>query len=319
MTFHIPDFYIIGAQKAGTTSLAALLDSLPGVCFARPKEPLFFSRDEIELHPHFFAEQPYAWTTFAWETQRETLLEKYSRYFSHAQEGDLLGEGSTSYLMSYRAPQRMYELNPQAKIIVLLRDPAKRAWSAYWHYVRTGTACEPFKRHLQYEGGLTVRAGEYAAQIDHWLSVFPRNQYLFLLYEEMIARPEHVIAKTCDFLGLQPPARAALPRENVGQSPDMLWLQLAINHLNRWLGIPQAAIASDRKLPLIAKLIRKVSDWNMSERPTPKMPPDIHQLLDIHYARANSRLPELTGLELSSYWYASFKPNSPSAGTDEPL
>lgn len=307
MTFHIPDFYIIGAQKAGTTSLAALLDSLPGICFARPKEPMFFSRDEIELHPHFFAEQPYAWSTFSWESQRDALIEKYARYFEHAQEGDLLGEGSTSYLPSQRAPARIHELNPGAKIIVILRDPAKRAWSAYRHYVRTGVSCEPFKRHLQFESGLTVRGGEYTNQIKHWLSFFRREQCLFILYEEMIDKPERIINQVCEFLGVPPPQRPALPRENVGQSPDLMWLQYGINYMSRWLSIPHAAIPGDRKLPMVAKILRWITDWNMTDRPGPKMPADMHQLLDIHYARANAELAELTGLETRRIWYETFK------------
>ena len=90
--------------------------------------------------------------------------------------GQLLGEGSTSYLPSYRAPQRILELNPEARIVAILRNPVDRAYSAYWHYLASGESCQCFEQHLRYESGLTLVMGEYHRHLQFWLRYFPRNR-----------------------------------------------------------------------------------------------------------------------------------------------
>ncbi len=299
----IPDFFIIGAQKSGTTSLAGFLDGLPGVCFARPKEPMFFSRDEAALHPHFFAEQPQQWVDFDWANRRDELLEYYRNYFRHGEDGDLWGEGSTSYLLSHHAPRRIARLNPHAKIIVVLRDPAKRAYSAYWHYVRGGIAVEPFDKHLRYEGGMTLRAGEYALDIARWLKYFPRDQFLFILTEEMVSNAERVVSRLGEFLEIETPRRPTLSRQNSGQTPGRLWLQLWLNRAQRAVGTPHAAIGRRLSQSALSMLLKRLSRWNMSDLPPPHMPHALHKQLDIHYKRMNAELEGMTGVQVRRYWY----------------
>ena len=303
----IVHFIVIGAQKSGTTSLCSFLEAIPGLCLSRPKEPMFFSRDELALHPHFFAEHPQEWFTFDWDQQREKLLEQYQTYFAHATPDALRGEGSTSYLLSQRAPERLFGLNPQAKIIAVLRDPAARAYSAYWHYVKHGIACENFERHLRYEGGHTVSGGEYAIPIAKWLSVFPRSQCHFMLYEAMLADPATHLKALCDFLGVSCPASPALPRENAGKTPRLLWLQLWLNRLHRACGGDRGAFGDQSASHWLQQAFAPLEQWNLMKAPPAPMPHRLHHALDLHYSRANAALESLTGLNVQPYWYETLR------------
>lgn len=308
---NFPDFFIIGAQKAGTTSLCAALDGLTSIALSRPKEPMLLSRDELELHPHFFAEQPQAWDACDWEHHPDAMLAGYAACFAHAQPGVLLGDGSTSYLNALQVPKRIASTNSNAKIIVLLRDPAKRAYSAYWHYVKTGTACESFANHLRFENGMTIRSGHYVEHITRWLTHIPRAQCHFILYEQMLRDPVATLHDLCHFLGITPPATVSLPAENQARTPRLLSLQLAINYLYRRLGRSTSAIANPSRIAaagetqsLLDRALYPLLEWNLREGPYPPMAKALHRRLDIYYARVNAGLVDLTGLDVSSHWYS---------------
>lgn len=301
----LPHFAVIGAQKSGTTSLCAFLESIGGVCMSHPKEPMFFSRDEAALHPHFFATHQPQWLAFDWQQHKTTLLEEYDRYFSHRAAGDLCGEGSTSYLLSQHTPERLHEVNPDCKIIVVMRDPASRAYSAYWHYVMHGIATEPFARHLQYEGGHTVAAGEYLPHLKRWLAHFPREQMHLICYEAMLENPQQHLAALCSFLGITCPKNASLPRENSGRTARILALQLVLNQLRRRCGPQAGAFASAPSPSAAMRLLAPVEAWNhCANRPAP-MAAALHHALDVHYVRMNAGLDDLIGIDLKRYWYQS--------------
>lgn len=300
-----PHFFIVGAQKAGTTSLCAMLDATAGVSLARPKEPMLLSRDDIAQHPHFFAEQPHAWKAYDWDDNSDAIIHEYQRYFEHAKEGDLRGDGSTSYLSSHTAPQRIRHVRPDAKIIAILRDPAKRAYSAYWHYVKTGNATESFAKHLQFECSLTVTEGDYVTSIKRWLSHFSRSQCLFLCYEEMLATPEETLKRVCSHLGVTPPERAELPKKNPAKTPRIPTLQLALNYLYRRLGRSSSAIVhpDGNASHWLDVALNPLQQWNLVEHPYPPMSKALHHRLDMYYARINAELESLTGLDVASHWY----------------
>jgi hypothetical protein len=301
----LPDFYIIGAQKSGTTSLCALLEQHPTLCLSRPKEPMLLSRDDLSLHPHFFAENPLSWDRMNWEKSPESLTADYQQCFAHAQDGQLKGDGSTSYLYSREVPGRIQQLTPDARIIVVLRDPARRAYSAYWHYVTTGIACEGFAGHLRYESGLTADGSNYAFHLKRWLDTFPREQFLFLCYEEMVADIAATAEKVAAFLKVENWENPQLPKENRGKRPKWLWLQLACNYLRRRAGIPQAATGTGEKQPhpLCSRLADEISKRNLTDAPYPPMNEALLARLHRYYQRTNASLDEMTGLETRSYWY----------------
>ncbi|MCI5049049.1 MAG: sulfotransferase domain-containing protein [Rickettsiales bacterium] len=302
-----PDIFVIGAQKAGTTSLCAILDGIEGLCVARPKEPMVITRDDACLHPHFFAEQSVEWDSLNYEEGPDHFFSHYESAFAHAEEDDAYVDGSTTTLLSLQAIKRIKAINPDAKIIAILRDPAKRAYSAYWHHVKSGTACEGFEKHLRFEGGETLRMGHYAELLQPWLDVFDRKQLHFICYEDMLVHPDQVMKAACSFLGVSAADITEIPRENSANTPRSLRLQLCLNWLNRRLGRELSAIAPEgtRQSHWADDLLNPLQNWNLVDRPYPDMPKALHRRLDQHYTRINAPLEAMTGLDVSSFWYTS--------------
>ncbi len=101
----LPDFFIIGFPKCGTTDLASLLDKHPEIGISKPKEPAFFNRDELHvLHSEKFLEPADPlWQTLDWRSNLDAILHQYSRLFEDVPDGALCGEASTSYSISRKA------------------------------------------------------------------------------------------------------------------------------------------------------------------------------------------------------------------------
>ena len=120
----LPDFLIVGAQKAGTTSMWTYLGSHPEIVPSRLKEPRYFDWNYARGQDWYQARFP---------TQRVLR-----RFASPERDHALTGEASTEYLLHRAAPVRAAELVPEAKIIVMVRDPVDRAFSHYRMVRRSG-------------------------------------------------------------------------------------------------------------------------------------------------------------------------------------
>lgn len=177
------DFMMIGAQKSGTTGLAAQLAAHPEICFSRIKEPAFFN--EVE----------------AWRER----LDEYEQLFE-PRPGQLLGEASTMYTFLPEwpeTPSRLFEYNPDLKLIYIMRQPVERIVSQYAHnYVRGLVKDEP-------EMAVTtdptyINRSRYGVQIRPYLELFGPENMLLLIFEEYIADPDGTLAQVARFLDLDP-------------------------------------------------------------------------------------------------------------------
>ena len=122
-----PNFFIVGAPKAGTTSLYAYLSMHPEVFMPSTiKEPDYFS------HKAILAQNLY------YNTTHVTNLEEYLDLFSLANGEKAIGEASVSYLYYQEAARNLYDFNPEARIIIILREPVERAFSHYLMDARLG-------------------------------------------------------------------------------------------------------------------------------------------------------------------------------------
>jgi len=207
----LPDFLVIGAQKAGTTTLYAYLRWHPSIGGPFWKEVSFFDR-------HWARGE-------AW----------YRGQFPLHRDGVLVGEASPSYVFHPLAPQRVYSVVPDTKLIVLLREPGDRAYSQYQHEVALGRERLSFEEALAAEDerlqgevqrlSADPRAfsrewwdhtyaarGLYAEQLERWLELFPGEQVLVLTTEEFGARPEETYASVLSFLGAPPHSLDQYPR-----------------------------------------------------------------------------------------------------------
>ena len=207
----LPDFLVLGAQKAGTTALYAYLRWHPGITGPSWKEVSFFDR-------HW-------WRGEGW----------YRGQFPLRSGGQIVGEASPSYLFHPLAPERARTLVPDARLIALVRNPVDRAYSQYQHAVALGREPLSFEDALAAEDERTrgevdrlvadprafsrawwdhtyVARGRYAEQLERWLRVFPREQLLVVATEELGAAPGETYAASLGFLGAAPYTLAQYPR-----------------------------------------------------------------------------------------------------------
>jgi Sulfotransferase domain len=215
-----PSFLIIGAQKGGTTSLYRYLEEHPSVAGAFAKEVHFFDNHTRD-YKYGKGMQWYR-SHFVYGAHRH-----YSRLVH--QQDLITGEGSPDYLFDVHAPQRIVKNLPNAKIIVLLRDPVDRAYSHYLHNARASwdpnrenlsfedaIAAEPERLDGEYEKLLQdesyfsynymhysyLKRGFYADQLKIWLQLFPQEQILILKSEDFFAQPSIAFQEVLSFLQL---------------------------------------------------------------------------------------------------------------------
>lgn len=221
----LPDFLIIGAQKGGTTSLYAHLTQHPNVSRAFEKEVRYFN-------DHFAEGVDWYKAHFPTVAYRELMTRRLGNSL-------ITGEGEPSYLANPVVPQRVLDLTPDVKLIVMLRDPVSRAYSHYQHRFTRNRETRTFEEvvaadkevlkdgweniptgnlkslgHLHYS---YLPRGVYADQVSNWLSVFPREQFLFIRAEDFFADTQEIYNETLDFLGLPEHNLEERRRHNVGK------------------------------------------------------------------------------------------------------
>jgi len=217
---HLPDFLILGTQKGGTTSLHHFLAGHPEVTTAAQKEVHFF-----DLNHHLG-------------------LDWYRAQFPEVPPGRITGEATPYYLFHPLAAERACRVVPDARLIVLLRDPAERAWSHYHHVVRQGEEPLSFEEALAREeerlAGEADRIrrdgsyysfahrkysyrsrGLYADQLSAWRAHFPLEQFLLLRSEDLFDAPAETWRRVTDFLGLSPSELPAQRRHNSYPHPPL--------------------------------------------------------------------------------------------------
>jgi hypothetical protein len=199
----LPDFLVIGTAKAGTTSLYRYLKSHPEVYLSPIKEPRYFAFPEtrpVLVGPH--RTLPVVWK-----------IEDYRRLFEARSTERVAGEMSPLYLYYECSPGAIRKLIPNAKLIAILRDPADRAYSHFCHNRRDGL--EPladFAAALDAEDKRIAQGwwskyhyrhqGYYARQLRRYLELFPREQMLMVLYDDMVADCHGFLKRICSFLGV---------------------------------------------------------------------------------------------------------------------
>jgi hypothetical protein len=192
----VANTFLIGAQKAGTTFIAAALDQSRDVCVSDPKEPHFFTTrfsNGFDFYSSCFknpncAVRLDASTTYSFLRPRMNM-----------EDPDAPG-------ICAPVPQRIFDVCPDARFIYVLRDPVKRAASARRHQLRANingerklSLIESFKIDP-----MLLLASCYADQIERYLEVFRRDQFLFVDFRRLVSDPMSVIGEICDFLSISP-------------------------------------------------------------------------------------------------------------------
>jgi hypothetical protein len=208
----LPNFLVIGAGKAGTTSLYEYLGEHPQIFVSAIKETNFFA---------WHAKHPGA---RAWGgNPRRALpirdLAAYTALFDDVGDETAIGEVSPLYLESLTAPASIRETLPDVKLIASLRQPVDRAYSGYAMEVRPDEVRPTLREAMRPESDL-IQGGFYHALLQRYTALFPESQMLVILFEDLISQPLPTMSRIYRFLGVDPEfAPAVGVRHNPGGVP----------------------------------------------------------------------------------------------------
>jgi hypothetical protein len=192
------DFFIVGAPKSGTTSLYHYLSEHPHVEMSSQKEPDYFSDKAIQEQGMYYGKN------------RINTLDDYEGLFAQ-KEGVIYGESSVSYLFYDNVAENIKSYNPNAKIIIMLRNPIDRAFSHYLMDYRLGLVSDSFEdivnkkskhknAHLFYQQYIEV--SEYAKQIQRYFNIFSADNILLIDYENFKRDVAATVADVYSFLNI---------------------------------------------------------------------------------------------------------------------
>jgi hypothetical protein len=269
----LPDVVIAGAQKSGTTTLHTWLRDHPAMFMSSPKELHFF-----DLHP-------------------ERGADWYREQFAGAGDEQLAGESTPEYLYLPEARARMSATLPDARLVLLLRDPVPRAYSHYHHMVSRGRETLPFGEALRAEAARLAEGdvmdrinfsyldrGRYVTQLEQVLTTYPRDRVHVELFEDLRDHPRATFRRVAGFLGIDadavPPAVGS--RTNRYKSSRLRRLR---RRLPKWVRLGGAVALLDR----------------LPNKGYPPMADDARALLLEALLPERDRLAELTHLDLSRW------------------
>jgi hypothetical protein len=189
----LPDLIVIGAQKAGTSSVYAGLKGHPAIGVAKRSEVEFFSQ----------------------EVRYARGLDYYAAHFDHVSPEKLTAEVSPGYLYSSNTPRRLREAIPNVKLCVSLRDPVDRAFSAWRMQISKGSERRPFSEAVRLDRRY-VEYGLYYQQLSRYLDYFPMEQVLVQFFEDLRTNQQGYFDRIFEFAGVPSVSIASDTRENVG-------------------------------------------------------------------------------------------------------
>jgi hypothetical protein len=258
----LPNMILGGAQKSGTTTLHHLLAGHPEI---------FFPADLQEIH------------FFDLDENFRRGLDWYACHFEGWRGEPVIGQKSPLYLYDERVPRRIADaLGDRVRLLFVLRHPADRAYSHYWHEIRHGFESLPFeaalaaeperlrkgywwRRHYSY-----LDRGRYATQLERFRACVAPERILVVLYEELRRDPEGVARRCAEFLGVAPDGGRAHPPGASHRNPALLPRSAALQRLTGrlrrpgldWIarGIDRVNLVSRRYPPLAADTRRRIID-----------------------------------------------------------
>lgn len=283
----LPNFFLLGAGRCGTTSLYILLRQHPEIFLSEPKEPSFFCR------PFQVVRDPVS----------------YVELFRNAGNATVVGDASHVHFSHPDAARTIRAFFPTARFLLILRNPADRAYALYcwmtaqgheWHdkfedalAAENRRAADPafMNKASHYEGNfMYFRSGLFGKQLQRYLEHYPRNAFHVTTLDRLSAQPNETLAEIYEFLDVRPIATTGglKTNESVGvRSAQLQWLaRCTLGHL------------SERGVPGAGRALSKVSDWNRGSRPPPLRGSTRAALLE-RYADDLRLLRQLSGIDLS--------------------
>lgn len=296
----LPNFLIIGAPKAGTSSLYNYLQQHPEIYMSPVKEPHFFA----------FADRQF---TFQGIGDRERLsdavtnLADYERLFAGVTTEKAIGEASTTYLGNPEAPQRVKHYLPQVKLIAIVRNPADAAYASFLHLLRDGDeSITDFSLALKAEKNRIADNWEslwhyktrnfYYSQFKRYFDLFDRQQIKIYLYEDFKSRNQEVVRDIYQFLEVEPNFIPDLSyRQNVSAMPQ----NLALNRLMSKPNLGKSTFNAIVPKQLRTQLKETIKSWNFNQFKKPEFNSELRSQLLQEYREDILKLQDLINCDLS--------------------
>lgn len=293
-----PNLFIIGAAKAGTTTLYHALNQHEKVCMSFDKEPMFFSKDEYYLRG------------IQW--YRDTFFPRGEMY-------PICGEATPHYLYwAEKVAPRITEnlKSDQVKFVAIFREPVERAYSWYWNMVREGCEDLSFEEAIQSESGRLsqhgdtfkstgsmiygyLKGGEYARQIKHFLTYFPKENFHFLLQEDLKYDFDKAIAGLLSFLGLN----SSYDVEVVFGNPSSLPRSALLQRIVRQRSLGKELFKTIIPFPVRHKIKQFILEKNAKRFEYPPMNSDTEAQLREYYMDEVRKLESTIDRDLSHWTY----------------
>lgn len=288
-----PDFFIVGAQKCGTTALYACLRQHPDVFMPALKEPQFFAPDILG------------------ERRQILTQSEYLNCFADAQGQRRIGEASTVYLGSEYAPAAIKAFNPAARIIVMLRNPIDMMYLLYRARVYSGS--EPMKSFAaaldaddavhrstgarRGPGLLYREAAGYASGVRRYFDVFGPENVHVIIYEDFRTDPSQVYVAALRFMEVALDGRAAFPIVNADKRARSSFVQKFLRQPpQRVRGFGRAVLPR----PIRQLLWHSILRLNVVGK-VPPMDSDLRSRLQTEFVRPTEELGRLIGRDLTSW------------------
>jgi len=250
-----PNFIVIGAMKAATTSLYTYLKQHPEIFMTKVKEPMFFNNFQQENN----------YKILGLTRKKSTTLEEYLTMFKDVKNEKATGEASPAYIYNQKAPQLIKEHLPNVKIIAILRQPTDRAYSNYLHSKRADRenattfqeAIELEKKRIKDNWSPLyhyIEKGYYSVQLKRYYQLFPKENIRVYLFEDVVKNTTETLKDIFKFLEVDENVEIDTSKKsNVSGIPSGLmgWILKKMRYYNL---MPKFAI-SDYLPKFVVKLI----------------------------------------------------------------
>ena len=296
----VPDFFIIGAPKAGTTSLASYLSEHSEICFSKIKEPFYFSSDYEGL------------------IELNNIKNKYQYDALFLDKNKICGEGSTNYLASKVAVKSILEVNPDAKFIVMLRNPIDAAYAFHGELLHSlDEDCEDFSLawDLQQERakGYSIpknctaeqflQYGEhfkYGEQIELLFSMVEKSNVLIIDFLDFVNNTRSIYKEVLDFLDINDDGRTEFTQQYAsGKQRYSFVANLVLRPPS--FAKPIIVLLRDKYRKQDGVIKRKIQKLMRKEEKRASMDESLRKSMSKFYHDDMLKLESLTGLDVSRW------------------
>lgn len=297
------NFFIVGAAKSGTTSLYKYLNQHPDVFFPNVKEPHYYAT--VKSSNKSMSRKPKSGREY--HDKNIDSKEDYLNLYKYSKGQKILADASPSYLWDKEAAKRIYKDNPEAKILIVIRNPVLRTHSHFLMDLKTGVQREEniikaINKDLinpeKIWGGahLYIELSLYFEQIKRYLEVFGRESVKVIVYEDLFSNIEQGLVEILNFLGIEDNSLKGIDvktQHNVYSVPRNNFYRKIIQIKNK----------IDDKDVIPSKLKKVVKKFIFQEKDKPKLTSEEIKFLYSFFEKDILNTQELLKIDLSNWKY----------------